>query len=400
MNRFIYKAVDDNGNYINGKLSAETPGELLTMLRSTRLELISYKIESTRRTSFLPETVKTRDLILMFVHLEQLDRAGVPILESLAELKDSSESSKVRNLAHEIHDSVQNGSLFSESLAKHPHIFNSVYVGLVAAGEKTGHLAAIFANIVEDLKWSAELKRRTRKAIMGPIFGIFVMFAVMGVMMGIVVPKVTSFLVMQNIPLPTATKALIGFSNFVLNYWLLLIFFIPLFLIIISTIKRFSPEFGVFVDSVKLKIPVFGPILTKLDVAKFCQFFSMTFKSGIGVIECLEAGNMVVSNKAIKRSIGAVKQQVSDGQSVAKAIAQTGLFPPLVSRMFKVGEDSGNMDQALQNIKFFYDREINDSIERLVGLIQPTLTFVMGGMIAWVTIAVFGPIYGTFSQLK
>jgi type IV pilus assembly protein PilC len=140
--------------------------------------------------------------------------------------------------------------------------------------------------------------------------------------------------------------------------------------------------------------------MVKIDSAKFCQFFAMTFKSGLGVIECLESGRLVVSNEAMKRSILVVKQQVSDGQSLAKALANSGLFPALVVRMFKVGEESGNMSDALQNVQFFYDREINDSIDRLVGLIQPTLTFVMGGMIAWVTIAVFGPIYGSFSKIK
>jgi type IV pilus assembly protein PilC len=126
----------------------------------------------------------------------------------------------------------------------------------------------------------------------------------------------------------------------------------------------------------------------------------MTFKSGLGVIECLDAASGVIKNKAIKKSIIVVKQQVSDGQSLAKSLALTGYFPNLVIRMFKIGEESGNMESALQNIKFFYDREINDSIDRLVGMIQPTLTIVMGGMIAWITIAVFGPIYGSFSKIQ
>jgi type IV pilus assembly protein PilC len=126
----------------------------------------------------------------------------------------------------------------------------------------------------------------------------------------------------------------------------------------------------------------------------------MTFKSGLGVLECLEASSGVIKNMAIKKSIATVKQQVSDGQPLSKSIAATGYFPNLVVRMFKVGEESGNMESALQNIKFFYDREINDSIDRLVAMIQPTITLVMGGMIAWITIAVFGPIYSTFSNLQ
>jgi type IV pilus assembly protein PilC len=125
----------------------------------------------------------------------------------------------------------------------------------------------------------------------------------------------------------------------------------------------------------------------------------MTFKSGLGVLECLEYASGALKNKAIKNSILNARQQISDGQSLTKSVNMTGFFPSLVVRMFKVGEESGNMEDALKNISFFYDREINDSIDRLVGLIQPTITIVMGGMIGWITIAVFGPIYGTFSNI-
>lgn len=403
MIRYTYKAVDDEGNYVRGKLAAESPAELFTMLRSTNLELISYKAE---RASFnlgflrFGDRIKTKDLIATFIHLEQLDKAGVPIVDSIGDLKENADSQRVRNLMHEIHDAITSGSLFSEALAKYPNIFSGVYVGLIAAGEKTGHLAGAFTSIIEDLKWTSDFKRKTRKATLGPLFGIFIMCIVMGVMVGIVVPKVTNFLLVQDIKLPATTTSLIAFSDFITNYWLLLIVGIPGFFFGLNFLGKTFPEVGLKIDDFKLKIPVLGPIYAKLDIAKFSQFFAMTFRSGLGVIECLDSAGMVISNKAIRKSISTVKQQVSDGQSLAKAIAQTGYFPTLVTRMFKIGEDSGNMDEALQNVKFFYDREINDSIDRLVGLIQPTLTFVMGGMIMWVTVAVFGPIYGSFSRVK
>jgi type IV pilus assembly protein PilC len=126
----------------------------------------------------------------------------------------------------------------------------------------------------------------------------------------------------------------------------------------------------------------------------------MTFKSGLGVLECLDASSIALKNRAIRSGISFVRQKVSDGQSLSGSISATKFFPNLVVRMFKVGEESGNMESALKNIKYFYDKEINDSIERLVGLIQPTITVVMGGMIAWIAVAVFGPIYSTFSNLQ
>jgi type IV pilus assembly protein PilC len=398
MKHFRYKAINNEGRYIKGKMAAENPADLATILRSTGLEIVSYKEERQSSGSFL-DKITSKDLIGIFVHLEQLERAGVSIIDSIDDLKETADSAKVKNLMYEIHESIKNGSLFSESLAKRPDVFNPVHIGLITMGEKTGNLTNAFSSIIEDLKWSMDIKRKTRKAITGPLFGIIMMFVVIGIMTSVVVPKVTGFIVSQGLDLPLMTISLIAFSDFIKGNWYLIIFSVPFLWMVIKVLSQ-SPEMAVRIDDLKLKIPIFGPIVTKIDSAKFCQFFAMTFRSGLGVIECLEAAGGVVKNRAVRRSILTIKQQVSDGQSLAKALASSGYFPNLVIRMFKIGEESGNMENALQNIKFFYDREINDSIDRLVGMIQPTLTIVMGGMIAWITIAVFGPIYGSFSKIN
>jgi len=398
MTHYRYKVINESGRYITGKMAADNPSDLATTLRAGGMELITFKEEKERSGGFL-DKVTSKDLIGVFIHLEQLERAGVSIIDSISDLKETADSSKIKSLMHEVHEAIKNGSLFSESLAKRPDVFNPVHIGLITMGEKTGNLTNAFASIIEDLKWSMDIKRKTRKAITGPLFGIIMMFVVIGIMTSIVVPKVTGFIVSQGMALPLMTISLIAFSDFVKNNWYLIIFSAPVTWISLKILSK-SSEIGLKIDDVKLKMPIFGPIISKIDSAKFCQFFAMTFKSGLGVIECLESAGGVVKNKAIKRSILVVKQQVSDGQSLAKALSATGYFPNLVVRMFKIGEESGNMEQALQNIKFFYDREINDSIDRLVGMIQPTLTIVMGGMIAWITIAVFGPIYGSFSKIN
>ncbi len=398
MRQYQYKAINELGKYVSGKMPAENPSDLTTILRSKGLEIISYK-EDKQNTSGLFGKIKNKELVSIFVHLEQLERAGVSILDSISDLRETADTPRVKNLMQEIFESIKNGNLFSESLKKRPDVFNPVHIGLITMGEQTGNLANSFASIIEDLKWSMDIKRKTRKATVGPVFGILMMFIVVGVMTSVVVPKVTGFLVSQSIDLPIMTISLIKFSDFVKNNWYFVVLFVPAFWILLKLLGRL-PEIAVKIDDMKLKIPVFGSIINKIDSAKFCQFFSMTFKSGLGVIECLEASSGVIKNKAIKRSIIIVKQQISDGQSLAKSIGATGYFPNLVVRMFKIGEDSGNMESALQNIKFFYDREINDSIDKLVGMIQPTLTIVMGGMIAWITLAVFGPIYGSFSKMK
>ena len=398
MANFKYKAINQEGKYISGKIAADNPSELMSLLKSSSLELVSYREEKNRGATLFGG-LKSAELVTIFIHLEQLDRAGVSIIDSIQDLKETADSSKIKNLMQEIYESIKNGNLFSESLAKRPDIFKPTYIGLIAMGEKTGNLSNSFSNIIDDIKWNIEIRRKTRKAILGPLFGIILMFVVLGVMTAVVVPKVTGFLSAQNIGLPFLTVALIKFSNFVQEYWFIIITTPPSIWAFFKILERF-PKLHVKIDYLKLKMPIFGPIITKIESAKFCQFFAMTFKSGLGVLECLDSSSVTLKNKAIKSGIAFVRQQVSDGQSLSGSISSTKFFPNLVVRMFKVGEESGNMESSLKNIKYFYDKEINDSIERIVSLIQPTITIVMGGMIAWIAVAVFGPIYSTFSNLQ
>lgn len=399
MNKFKYRAINSEGKYVKGSIAAENQSDLESFLKSSNLELVWCKSEPQSMLSLIfADRPKTKDIITLFSHLEQLEKAGVSIIEAIADVRDSAESQAVRTVMHEVYESVKNGSLFSEAIAKHPRIFDPVFVGLVSAGEETGNLNDAFTSIIEHLKWSYEMKRKTVKAIRYPAFSLLMMFGVLWVMTTIVVPKVTAFLVDQQIALPLTTRSLIAFSNFVqFKSWLIAIC-IVVFIIVYKVLYR-VPGINVKIDELKLHIPVFGKILVKLDISRFCHFFAMTFKSGIGILDCLESARGAISNLAIKQSIDVVKQQVSDGQSLAKSIGLSGYFPTLVTRMFRVGEESGNMESSLKNVRFFYDQEINDSIDKAIGMIQPTLTIIMGGMMAWITIAVFGPIYATFDKL-
>jgi type IV pilus assembly protein PilC len=391
MANYSYKAIDSDGKYIKGKISAENPSDLMSLLKNSSLELINYKEERAKSAFTLRKNITTQELISIFIHLEQLDRAGVSIIDAIQDLRDTTDSSAIKSVMQEIYESIKNGNMFSESIAKRSDIFKSTYVGLIAMGEKTGTLSNAFISIVEDIKWNIEIKRKTRKALVGPLFGLLLMFAVMGIMTSVVVPKVTGFLSAQNIELPLMTVSLIAFSNFAQKYWLIIIMIPIIFILTIKILAR-NKNLAVRIDFLKLRVPIFGGIITKIESAKFCQFFA--------VLECLESSSIALQNKAIREAILYVKQQVSEGQSLSYAISTTEFFPSLVVRMFKIGEDSGNMESALKNIKYFYDKEINDAIDRIVSMIQPTITIIMGGMIAWISIAVFGPIYSTFSSLK
>jgi|DEB0MinimDraft_10_1074344.scaffolds.fasta_scaffold02627_8 type IV pilus assembly protein PilC len=400
MPNFSYKAVNPEGKYVKGKITADNSLNLESVLNDYGLELISFKKERSSLSGSLSTKIKTKDMVTMLLHLEQLDKAGVSIIDSLEDVIKSSSSPNVKNLTRALHESVQNGALLSEAMAEFPKIFDEVFIGLVSTSEQTGKLHKAFEGLIEHLKWSSEIKRKTIKATRYPLFTLIVGLIVMSIMTTVVVPQVTNLLQSTSDgQLPTLTKSLIAFSKFLKSNGLNIIFG-TILTIMLYKIGRVNARFSYYTDIIKLKLPFFGPLFTKLDASRFAHFFAMTFNSGMGVIECLESSKSIIANKAIRKSINIAIRNVEEGNKLAKAIEKTGYFPSLVVSIITIGEDSGELGNSLMNVRFFYDREINDSIDKLIGTIQPGLTLIMGGMIAWIAMAVFGPIYNSFSKFK
>lgn len=397
--KYTYKALDQNRNRIvKGTAQASNEYALEQMLSESNLALISFKKinKSALNFAFL-ERITSKDLVSFFIHLEQLEKAGVPLLDSLSDLKEFSDNQKIRDISADLHESVKGGKMLSEAMEKHKKVFDQVMISLIRMGEKTGGLQSAFKNIYENLKWSNEIKRKTIKAIRYPIFSLLILFIVTAVMLKLVVPKVMGFIIDQGIAIPVYTEALIATSDFFEAYFVDFVVFCVISFLSIKILSR-NRSIKYKVDGIKLKIPLIGSIITKIEMSKFTRFFGVTFASGIPVLECLQISGDIVKNTVLKTDIERVKEEVSDGKSVYNALASSQYFPSMVLRMFKVGEESGNMTDAMENIQYFYSMEINDSIDKIIGTLQPSIIFVMGGLMAWVIVAVFGPIYGNFDN--
>jgi type IV pilus assembly protein PilC len=398
MAQYTYSALNERSRRIRGTMVAENEIDLETRLKEVGLDLITYK-EQTRKASKYTK-IKIKDMIILCLHLEQLSRAGVPVHEALADVRDSTDSTKMRDIMTDILEKVKTGSKLSEALAGYPRVFNEIFVGLVGAGEQNGNLTESFVNMANHMKWTGDLRRKVKKAVTYPIVLLVVMSGVIAVLMVAVVPKLLKFITEQGFKIPWHTKALIYTSEAFQDHWYL-IFGIPICTFIFTAaLYRTNESFAFRLDSLLLKLPVIGPTMRKIDLARFTHFFSVMFKSGINIPEALMAGRNVVKNRVIKESVEVVHRSIVEGNNLTSSLRISNQFPTLVIRMFKVGEDSGNMGDAMSNIKFFYDREVNDSVDALVGMIQPTLTLVMGALIFWVIAAVFGPLYQSFAQMK
>jgi type IV pilus assembly protein PilC len=399
MPTYHYSAFNLKGRQLRGTVVADNELDLENRLKQLGLDLIDAKPVRQKKTAGRGR-VKIKDMIILCMHLEQLERAGVPLHDALADVRDSAESPRLRDVLTGVYEAVKNGSILSKALMAYPRVFTDVFVGLVASGEKTGNLSESFMHLSDHLKWSGDIRRKIKKATRYPIALAVVLTGVITALMMFTVPKMVDFIIAQGFSIPIHTRALIIVSHAFQHYWYLIIGFPVITIILLTIAYRTSENFAYKVDSVLLKTPLIGHVIRKIDMARFTHFFSVMFNSGIDILDSLEAAKGVVGNRVLKESIELVKNNVTDGNTLTSSLRLSNQFPNLVIRMFKVGEDSGNMSEALENINFFYNREVNDAVDSMVASIQPIMTVVMGLLIFWIIAAVFGPLYDSFSKMK
>ena len=213
------------------------------------------------------------------------------------------------------------------------------------------------------------------------------------------VPQLVSFISNMGKELPLHTKLLIQVSDFFVAYWYLILFLPALLFILLLALINVSPSIQFSIDDMKLRVWVIGPILKKIILARFANYFALMYASGISVLECVRISETLVGNRAVAEATRRAGRQIADGASISAGFEYTGLFPPLVVRMLKVGENTGALDTALMNISYFYDRDVKESVERIQSVIGPTMTLVLGGILFWVIISVLGPVYDLISEI-
>ena len=232
---------------------------------------------------------------------------------------------------------------------------------------------------------------------------LFVGTAVIGVtifLMVYLVPQLVGFITNMGQDLPLHTRALIATSNFMVAYWYICIGFPIVFYFGLMAMIKTNPKVRFAVDGYKLRIWRVGPVMQKIILSRFANFFAMMYAAGIPILRCLEIAEGVIDNEVIREALRNARDDISEGEPLSGSFQNTGLFPPLVVRMLKVGETTGGLDKALLNVSYFYDRDIRDSIDKVQSMIQPVMTGVLGLLLGWVMMSVLGPVYDTISNIQ
>jgi len=397
---YTYKAIDSIGKAVLGRVDAANLFDLEQRLSRMGLDLVTGA--PTRQSSRIVGggKITRQDLINFCFHLEQLAGAGVPIVEGLIDLRDSVENPRFKEVVGGLVESIQGGRTLSQALADYPEVFGRVFSSLVRSGEQTGKLPEVLKSLSESIKWEDELAAQTKKMLMYPLFVGSIVLLVTFFLMIYLVPQMTGFIKNMGQDLPLQTVLLIHVSNFCVNYWWLIAATPPVVFFGVRFAARTNPAVEFKLDQYKLRIPVVGPVLRKIILSRFTSSFAMMYASGITVLDAIRSSEEILGNRPLEEALRSAGQQIADGKGMTTAFQDAGLFPPLVIRMLKIGENTGGLDTALLNVSYFYNREVKESIGKMQAMIEPLLTVVLGALLGWVMVSVLGPVYDTISKMK
>lgn len=397
---FTYKAIDASGRSVLGRVEAVNLFDLEQRLARMGLDLVTGA-PSSQRTRLIGGTkVRRQDLINFCFHLEQLASAGVPVIEGLVDLRESVENPRFREVVSGLIESIEGGRSLSQALGEFPEVFSKVFVSLVRAGEQTGKLPEVLKSLTESLKWEDELAAQTKKLMMYPAFVGGIVLLVTFFLMIYLVPQMTGFIRNMGQAIPLQTRILINVSAFFVNYWWAILAAPFVAWTALRVAIKTNPAVAFAVDRYKIAAPLVGPILRKIVLSRFASSFAMMYSSGITVIDALRSCEEIMGNRPLELALRTAGQQIAEGKNMTAAFQDLGLFPPLVIRMLRIGENTGALDTALLNVSYFYNREVRESIAKLQAMIEPALTLLLGAILGWVMLSVLGPVYDAISKMK
>ena len=396
---FDYRAIDQTGRTVKGTLSAVNDVDLELCLKRMGLDLVTLAELSRQYAPQGRERVTRRDLVTFCIHMRYITRAGIPLLEGLRDLRDSMEKRGFRDVLTALLEDLEGGKVLSQALAAHPAVFGAVFVHSVRAGEQTGLLDAVFDRLAESLKWQEEVAAKAKRLMIYPALVLAVVGAAILFLLVYLVPQVLSLIETMGVALPLPTLILMAVSGAVRSYWLVgLLLALAVGIGLPAWVKK-SEAGRDWWDRTQLQLPVIGPIVQKIALSRFTNTLAMMYRSGVTVLDALRAGEMIVGNRVIAGGIHRAAQQIADGRGLSESFQSLALFPPLVIRMLRVGETTGALDEALDNVTYFYNREVLESIENGLRILEPLLTAILGLLLGGILVSVLLPVYDLIGNL-
>lgn len=395
MSIYKYKARDRDGLAISGELEVDNEEMLAKKLDQMGYILTSVKEEDSLFGKDIFESfrkVKSKNIVEFSVELSTLIEAGVPLLAGLEVLMEQIEDKLLKNIITQIHKDVSGGASFSEALSKHKKTFPNLYISMIRAGEATGELDTILKSLATFLEVNENNRSKVKAAMMYPMAMFIVSFLVVIFLIVIVLPNFVEIFKSAGVKLPLPTRIVLGFSGIIITKWVYIIMLIAAS--IYGMIRYYKTDKGrYYIDLLKFKIPIFGNLVKKSEIAMFTRTFGTLIRSSVPILQALDIVKDTANNKAISVVIENIRNSVRQGGSISEQLEVSGIFPKLVSKMVSVGEDSGALDKMLVKIADFYDTEVENSIKGLTSILEPIMIVGMGLVIGVIVLSVMLPMF-------
>jgi type IV pilus assembly protein PilC len=397
---FWYSALTDSGTVQEGVLSAPNETALETQLRQRGAFLIRTEIrEQPQAARVLTDgKVERRELLAFLEYIAGSFDVGIPILESIDDVTKRLSSRRLQKIIGEVRYAIaEEGKSLSAAMAEHPRTFPELCIGTIRAGEASGELGYALRQLVEYMDWQESISSQLKQATLYPMIVIITVIMLVVGLIGFAFPRILPLLNGQK-QLPIPTRIILFASNLIRHHWFGVIAVVGIAILTLFFAYR-RPRGRRFIDGAILKLPIIGPVVLDVSMARVVTYLSLFYRTGVELVLSLQIVERIMTNRAVGEAIGRAREQVVQGVSIAAALGQSPLFPAVVLRSVALGEATGNLDAALARTKDYYNREIPASVKRMITLLQPLLIAIIGGVILLVALAIILPILNIYAAI-
>jgi len=402
MPNFSYVCVDENGQELRGATTAETEDQLADALRRQGQYLVRASASSGSLDQVrILEHVSRRDIIFFTEQLSTVISTGVGVVEGLEHIESQITKPVFRRVLAAVRRDVEAGASLSTSLAKHPKVFNDLYVNIVRAGEATSNIDRALGDLVRQLEWQADLTDRIREVATYPILVVFMLLVLSVILVGFTIPRFLGIYERLNvqIALPLPTRMVMAFSTIVRTYWPIIASTIIAAVVSIRMYGQ-TPDGAIRLSRFMLRVPIVGELLRKIALSRFAHYFASLHQSGLEVAPSLELVQRLIGNSYLSHQFERAVQRVMAGDALSRALRAVGEFPPIVIQMIALGERTGRMPKALEDVRRYFDSDVDRTIKRSLTLFGPLMLIVLAGTFVIMALAFYLPLFQLLRGLR
>ena len=397
---FTWEALDDQGLKVSGSEKAASAGSVHIQLLQRGLQPLEVKVkksvlnfEITKRTVPREEIMNFSRQLAVFMH------AGIPIMESLEVIIEETQSKMLKSVLIDMVDKLRNGETFASAAKAHPEAFPNFYVGILESAELTGSLDVVLNQLAEYIDRDVKARSKVTSALIYPSVVAAMSVVTVVILTVFVLPRFEVFFASLNAKLPLVTRMLLGFSGFVGHWWWAILGVI-LFLVVGFITMRRTEKGKAQLDTWQLRLPVIGDITQTSILERSCRILSSMLRAGVDLPRSMEVTAESANNVVYRKAIEGIRDDMMQGQGLAEPLARTGLFPGAARQMFRVGEETGTLDEQLEVAAAYYGRELETKVDRATTLFEPAIIILMGGVVGFVAVALISAMYGIYNQVQ